>query len=74
MVISVEMNATKAVSINQLVQQIINPWCWVLIRSCLLVESPTVYVHPLCKVQPYKCTLSFGCLLCIACRYVGLAS
>ena len=26
------------------------------------------------KVQLYKCTLSVNCILCIAYRYVGLAS
>ena len=41
-----EVNAPKTVSINKTVQQVINPGQWVLIRFCLLVQSPIIYAHP----------------------------
>ena len=46
MVPSVEVNASKTVSINQTVQQIINRGQWVLIRPGLLVQSPIINAHP----------------------------
>ena len=42
----VEVNATKTVSINQLVQQTISPGERVLIWPFLLVQGPIVYADP----------------------------
>ena len=46
MVASLEVNAIKTVSINQPVQQVINPGQWVFIRSTLLVWSSIIYEYP----------------------------
>ena len=46
MVTSMVINATKIISIKQLVQSITNPGQWILIRYWLLVQSPIVYAHP----------------------------
>ena len=46
MVTNLEVNTTKTISIKQPIQHIINPGQLVLIRSCLLVQSPIIYAHP----------------------------
>ena len=47
---NMDVNATKIVSITQLVQQVINLCKWVLIRSSLLIHGPIVYEYSQCSI------------------------